>query len=73
VNLTLSFASAAVDSDLMATAAATALDLHSFRLAHPVIRPSRRVDATALAFLSVIAMAIWLVVLPAEFVLGLTV
>ncbi len=57
----------------MVAAATTPVDLHSFRLAHPVVRPSTRLDVTALAILSVAAMVIWLVVLPAEFLLGLTV
>ncbi len=55
----------------MVSAAAT--DLHSFRLAHPVMRVTGRFDATALGILSLVAFAVWLLVIPAEFALHLTV
>jgi hypothetical protein len=55
----------------MVSAAAT--DLHSFRLAHPVVRTTSRVDLTAITVLSIAAITIWLLVLPAEFALHLTV
>jgi len=57
----------------MVAAVTTPTDLHSFKLAHPVVRPTSRIDVTAVAVLSLAALTIWLVVLPVEFVLRLTV
>jgi hypothetical protein len=48
-------------------------DLHSFRLAHPVVRSSSTFELTALAALSCAALALWLVVLPLELALHMTV
>ena len=48
-------------------------DLHSFRLAHPVVRTSSRFEVTTLAVLSVVAMTFWLVVPPLEVVFRLSV
>jgi len=56
-----------------APAASAATELRSCRLATPVVQPTNRFEVTAVAVLSVIAMTIWLVVLPAEVVLRLTV
>jgi hypothetical protein len=47
-------------------------DLHSFRLAHPVVRSSSGAEITAVAVLSIVAMTLWLVVLPLEIALHLT-
>lgn len=59
----------------MAVTAGTAAhsDLHSFRLAYPVVRSSSRAQVTAAALLTMVAMTLWLVVVPLEFVLHLTV
>jgi hypothetical protein len=48
-------------------------DLHSFKLAHPIVRTTSRVDLTALGVLSIVAITIWLLVLPVEFMVRLTV
>jgi hypothetical protein len=56
-----------------ASAASPSTELRSFRLATPAVEPTNRVQATAAAALSVLALTIWLVVLPAEVVLRLTV
>jgi hypothetical protein len=53
--------------------ATTRSDLQSFHLAHPVIRATSRFDLTAVAVLSILDITIWLVVLPLEFALRLTV
>jgi hypothetical protein len=55
----------------MVTLAPTRTDLHSFKLAHPIVRTTSRFDLTALAVLSMTAITIWLLVLPAEFALRL--
>jgi hypothetical protein len=57
----------------MVAAPTTSADLHTFRLAHPVVRSSSRFELTALALLSIVAMTLWLVVLPVEFVFRVTV
>lgn len=57
----------------MVAAATTYSDLHSFKLAHPIVRTTSRIDATAIMVLSIAALTIWLIVVPAEFVLRLTV
>jgi hypothetical protein len=49
----------------------TRTDLHSFRIAHPVVRTTSRFEVTAAASLTVMAMVLWLLVLPLEFVLHL--
>jgi hypothetical protein len=54
-------------------AAAAYDDLHSFRIAHPVLRTSSPVEIGAIATLSTIALLLWLVVVPLEFALRLTV
>jgi hypothetical protein len=56
----------------MVAVATTRSDLHTFRLAQPVVRRSSRVEVTAIGVLSVAALTLWLLVVPAEFVLGLT-
>ena len=62
-----------VDRRPMVAAATTYSDLHSFKLAHPIVRTTSRIDATAIMVLSIAALTIWLIVVPAEFVLRLTV
>ena len=57
----------------MVAVATTRSDLHAFRLAHPVVRTTSRFDLTAITVLSVAAITIWVLVLPAEFALHLTV
>jgi hypothetical protein len=57
----------------MVAAPDTSAELYSFRLAHPVVQRSSSFDVTALAALSIMAMTLWLVVVPIEFVLHLTV
>ena len=57
----------------MVAAPSPSAELHSFRLAHPVVQRSSSFDITALAALSIVAMTLWLVVVPIEFVLHLTV
>ena len=56
-----------------AATASAANELRSFRLATPVVQPTNRVEVTAVAVLSVIAMTTWLLVLPAEVALRFTV
>ncbi len=63
----------AVDRKPMVAAATTRSDLHSFRLAQPVVRRSSRLEVTAVFVLLVLALALWLLVIPAEFVIRLTV
>jgi hypothetical protein len=58
---------------LSAAGTAAHSDLHSFRLAHPVVRSSSSAEVTAVAVLSMLAMTLWLVVLPLEIALHLTV
>lgn len=41
-------------------------DLKTLRLAHPIVRRTSRVDVTVVLFLTVMAMAIWLAVIPFE-------
>jgi hypothetical protein len=48
-------------------------DLHSFRLAHPLVRRSTRFEITAIAALTIAAFTLWLLVLPLELALHLTV
>ncbi len=57
----------------MVAAATTRSDLHSFRLAHPVVRRSSRLEVTAVSVLLVVSLALWLLVIPAEFIVRLTV
>ena len=57
----------------MVAAPSTSADLHSFRLAHPAVQRASSFDITALAALSIVGMTLWLVVVPIEFVLHLTV
>ena len=56
----------------MVAVATTRSDLHTFRLAQPVVRRSSRVEVSAIGVLSLAALTLWLLVVPAEFVLGLT-
>jgi len=58
---------------MVAAPSTTSADLHSFRLAHPVVQRSSSFDITALALLSIVAMTLWLVVVPIEFVLHVAV
>jgi hypothetical protein len=53
------------------TAAVINRQLRPFRLAHPVVRRSSRVQVTTFAALSVMVVAVWLVVLPLELALGI--
>ena len=57
----------------MVAVATTGSDLQTVRLAHPVVRRSSRVEVTAIGVLSFAALTLWLLVVPAEFVLQLTV
>jgi hypothetical protein len=57
---------------LVGLSLSTSADLHSFRLAHPAVRTSSRADVTAAAFLSVLALALWTVVLPIEVLFHVT-
>jgi hypothetical protein len=61
------------DRRRVVSAAMTNSYLHSFRLAHPVVRSSTRFELTALAVLSMAAITLWLLVVPLEFALHLTV
>jgi hypothetical protein len=45
-------------------------DVSSFRVAHPVVRRTSRIEITSVAVLSFTALALWLVVLPVEFAHG---
>jgi hypothetical protein len=51
----------------------TTSDVHSFRLAHPAIRPSSRFEITAVLALSIAAIMMWAVVVPTELLLRVTV
>ena len=44
-------------------------ELHSFRIAYPVIRTSSRPEVTAVVLLTIAAMTLWLLVIPGEFAL----
>jgi hypothetical protein len=57
----------------MAAVPVAPIDLHSFRLAHPVVRTSSSIEITTLALLSVAAMTVWLIVVPLEFAFRFTV
>ncbi len=57
----------------MVAVATTRSNLHTFRLAQPAVRRSSRVEVTAIGVLSLAALTLWLLVVPAEFVLRLTV
>ena len=48
-------------------------ELHSFRIAHPVIRTSSRAEVTAVAALATLAMILWLIVVPLELALRVSV
>ena len=52
---------------------AAASELHAFRIARPVFGASSRLEATTVAALSMVALLLWLVVLPLEFALIVTV
>ena len=58
---------------MVAAAPITPVDLHSFRIAHPVIRTSSRTEVTTVAVLSTAALMLWALVVPLEFLLQLTV
>ena len=45
------------------------VQLHSFRIAQPVIRSSSRPEITAVVLLTIVAMSLWLLVIPGEFAL----
>lgn len=57
---------------LSAAGTAAPSDLHSFRLAHPVVRSPSPAQVTAVLVLSMFAIALWLIVLPLEIALHLT-
>ena len=56
----------------MLAVASNRADLHSFHLAHPVVRRSSRFELTAVLSLSMCAMTLWLLVIPVEFVFHVT-
>ena len=53
--------------------AAAPTDFHSFRLATPVIETKSRFEVTAFAGLSLVALTIWLLILPLEIAFGFAV
>jgi hypothetical protein len=59
------------DTAAVPSAAMARSDLHSFRLAHPVVHRSNRLEVGAFAVLSIAALTIWLIVLPIELLLQL--
>ena len=63
----------AVEMKPTVAAARARSELHSFRLAQPVVRRSSRLEVTAVLALLVVSLTLWLLVIPAEFIIRLTV
>ena len=47
-------------------------DLHTFRIAHPVVRTSSRFELTTVALLVMVALSLFAVVVPLELLLPIT-